>query len=80
MTSCLITGTRDDDAEAKENEEKECEGVQSFIAAHSSVILTHAFLTALERLAAGYLSRPLEVSQNQTARKQAEWYEDLFHL
>eukprot|EP00210_Caulerpa_lentillifera_P005023 g4797.t1 len=45
-----------DETPAEEIDESECENVSGFIAAHSSLLLTHCFLFMLERLSAGYLS------------------------
>ena len=41
--------------------ESECENVSGFIAAHSSLLLTHCFLVVCERLSAGYLSLGVKV-------------------
>ena len=61
MRSCLFTGPSKAEENAADEKEDDCEGISHFIAAHSSVVLTHALLVALERLAAGYLSAPVEV-------------------
>ena len=41
--------------------DSECENVSGFIAAHSSLLLTHCFLVVIERLSAGYLSLGVKV-------------------
>ncbi|CAD7698034.1 unnamed protein product [Ostreobium quekettii] len=68
-TSCLLTGPTPAE-EGMDNEEKEaCAGITGFIAAHTSVLLTHALLQALERLAAGYLSKPVKDPAERRAQK-----------
>ena len=48
--------------EVEDDEEAGCENVSGFIAAHSSLLLTHCFLVACERLSAGYLSLGVKVN------------------
>lgn len=45
-----------------EDEDMGCDNVSGFIAAHSSLLLTHAFLVMCERLSAGYLSLGVKAS------------------
>ncbi|CAD7698647.1 unnamed protein product [Ostreobium quekettii] len=69
MTSCLVTGPTTDVEKMDDEEKVVCEGITGFIAAHSSVLLTHVFLQALERLAAGYLSSPVKDPGERRAEK-----------
>lgn len=48
---------------------EECESISGFLAAHSSCLLTHAFLIACERVAAGYLSLGLKDPSKKTQKK-----------
>lgn len=58
----IINSSSDEPNPEEESKEDEgCENVSGFIAAHSSLLLTHCFLVMLERLAAGYLSLGVKV-------------------
>jgi len=45
------------------NSDLGCNNVSGFIAAHSSLLLTHCLLVTMERFSAGYLSRGVKVKR-----------------
>lgn len=68
ITSCITLETfteGDQNIEKKKEETPEenekCASVHGLIAAYLSVVLTHAFLVAVERTVAGFLSRGVKV-------------------
>eukprot|EP00803_Ostreobium_quekettii_P008300 evm.model.scf_2302.2 EVM.evm.TU.scf_2302.2 scf_2302:9712-17129(+) len=68
--ACFQTNPSADDNELSEDTRKECDGMTRLIAAHSSVLLTHAMLTAMERLAAGYLSAGVQDPRRKRERSR----------